>query len=103
MKPPVAILFTLSYSAGLVTGLLDFWALAGVAVMGLGALVLWRRALPGLLLAAAALGGVSGMIARALEVGSCAARLPAGSGHLPVRVLEPADSLGGRLAVVPVN
>src|SRR4051794_7110305 len=103
MKPSVAILFTLSYAAGLVTGLLHFWALVGVTVMGLGALVLWRRAVPGLLLAAAALGGVSGMIAWVREASSCPARLPTGSVHLRVRVLEPADSLGGRIAVVPVK
>jgi competence protein ComEC len=103
MKPPIAVLFTLSYAAGLVTGLLHFWALAGVAVMALGALWLWRRPIPGLLLAAAASGGVSGMIAWAHEAGSCPARLPTGSVHLRVRVLEPTDSLGGRIAVVPVK
>src|SRR4051812_20189667 len=103
MKPPVSILFTLSYAAGLVTGLLHFWALTGVAAMALGALLLWRRPVPGLLLGAAALGGVSGMIARMGEAGSCRARLHSGSIHLQVRVLEPADSLGGRIAVLPVK
>src|SRR3954469_24805823 len=103
MKPPVAILFTLSYGAGLVTGLLHFLALPGVAVMAIGALVLWRRPLPGLLLAVSALGGVSGMLARVRESGSCPARLPAGSVHLQVQVLEPADSVGGRIAVKPVR
>src|SRR3954453_1371650 len=103
MKPPVAILFTLSYGAGLVTGLLHFWALPGVAVMAIGALVLWRHPLPGLLLAVSALGGVSGMLARVREAGSCPARLPAGSVHLQVQVLEPADSVGGRIAVKPVR
>jgi competence protein ComEC len=66
-------------------------------------LVMRRHPLVPLLGAAALLGRLSGELAWAREAGSCAARLPPGRIHLAVRLLEPADSAGGRIEVQPLR
>jgi competence protein ComEC len=101
MRP--SILFTMAYGAGLATGLLHFRAPLVVGGLVLGVMLLARRSLVTLLGAAIVLGRSSGEIAGIREAGSCAARLPAGVLHLSVRLLEPADSADGRLAVQPLR
>jgi competence protein ComEC len=101
MRP--AILFTTAYGAGLATGLLHFGGPIGVVAVTLVAAVLARNPLLSFLTAAALLGRLSGELAWLREAGRCAARLPAGRLSLSVRLLEPADSTGGLLAVQPLS
>jgi competence protein ComEC len=101
VRPP--ILLTAVYGAGLATGLLHFGGLAGVAGVMLPAMLLARRPLATLLASAFLLGRLSGEVARLRDTDSCAARLPAGLLRLRVRLLEPADSAGGLLAVQPIG
>jgi competence protein ComEC len=101
MRP--AILFTTAYGAGLATGLLHFGGPFGVVAVTLAAALLPRRPLLTLLVAAALLGRLSGELAWLREASQCAARLPAGRLALSARLLEPADSTGGRLAVQPLR
>jgi competence protein ComEC len=103
MRARPSILFTMAYGAGLATGLLHFGAPLVVGGIALAAVVLARRPLITLLAAATMLGRLSGQIAWIHEAGSCAARLPAGVLQLSVRLLEPADSVGGRLPVEPLG
>jgi competence protein ComEC len=62
-----------------------------------------RPPLVRLLVVAFVLGRLSGAIAWLPEARSCAARLPAAPVRLSVQLLEPADSVGGRLAVQPLR
>ena len=100
MRPRASILFTLSYGAGLATGLLHFGSPLGVAVLLVAA-----SSLPGplpILLAAAAAGGqVAGALASEGERTRCPARLPPGRIRLTVELLEPAPPEGGRLMLRP--
>jgi competence protein ComEC len=98
-----SILFTMAYGAGLATGLLHFGALPGVGGVALAVILLVRRPLATVLSTAFVLGRLSGEIAWLHESGSCATRLPAGVLRLSLRLLEPADSAGGRLAVQPLE
>ena len=98
-----AILFTTAYGAGLATGLLHFGGPLGVAAVVIAAALFAHRQLITLLAAAALLGRLSGEIAGLAEAQHCAARLPAGPLALSVRLLEPADSTGGRLSVQPLG
>ena len=100
-RPP--ILFTAVYGAGLATGLLHFGGLFGVVGVTLTATMLHRRPLATLFASAFLLGRLSGEMAWRHERNSCAARLPAGLLQLSVRLLEPADSAGGVLAVQPMG
>ncbi|MBA3522334.1 MAG: DNA internalization-related competence protein ComEC/Rec2 [Gemmatimonadales bacterium] len=102
MKPPPAILFTAVYGAGLATGLLRVGGPIGVTAVALAAGATGRP-LPVLLAAAGLLGRLSGEIAWASEKGRCPGRLPQGKVRLMVRVLEPVDSTGGRLALQPLR
>src|SRR5829696_1040982 len=96
LRPP--LLFTSVYGAGLATGLLHLMTPVGViAVVVFAGFLMRRHSLLMLLGVAALLGRLSGELAWARETGSCAARLPPGRIHLAVRLLEPADSAGGRL------
>ena len=103
MRLRPAILFSTAYGAGLATGLLHFGAPLGVAVVTLAVLFVKRTPLVTLLGAAALMGRLSGELAWLAQSGHCAARLPAGRLQLSVRLLEPADSLGGRLNVEPLQ
>ncbi len=103
MRLRPAILFTVAFGAGLATGLLHFGAPLGVAVLTLTALFSRRAPLLPLLAGAALLGRLSGEVAWLAEASACAARLPAGLLQLSVRLLEPADSAGGRLFLQPVR
>ena len=100
MKPRPAILFTSAYWAGLATGLLHFGGPIGVTAAA-GAAALSGRS--GSLLAAGGLlaGRIGGELAVVLERDTCAARVPAGTLRLRVRVLEPVDAAGGRITVAP--
>jgi len=98
-----AILFTTAYGAGLATGLLHFGAPLGVVGVALAAAFFAQRPLVTLLTAAALLGRLSGEITWLAEAESCAARLPTGRLSLSIRLLEPADSSGGRLYVQPLG
>jgi competence protein ComEC len=106
VTPRPAILLTLAYGAGLTTGLLRFGGPAGAALV-LVSIVAWaavrRWPVPLLLAAAALLGRGSGELAWVAEAGTCAARLPAGSLRLAVRLREPAPLEGGRLDVTLVR
>ncbi len=101
MRLRPAILFTMAYGAGLATGLLHFGAPLSVAAVTLAAFLLKRTPLIALLAAAALLGRMSGEMTWLAEAGHCVARLPAGRLKLPVRLLEPVDSAGGRVSVQP--
>jgi competence protein ComEC len=97
------ILFTAAFGAGLATGLLHIGTPVCVFAVTLLATALSRKNLVALLAAAALLGRLSGEIAWLAEPARCAARLPPGQLKLKVRLLEPADSLGGRLEVQPLS
>jgi competence protein ComEC len=101
LRPP--ILFTTAYGAGLATGLLHFGAPHWVVGISLLIGLLSRRSLPSVLCAALVLGRLSGEIAWSQEGRSCAVRLPAGRVRVWLRLLEPAESEGGRLAVQPLG
>jgi competence protein ComEC len=98
-----AILFTTAYGAGLATGLLHFGGPLGVVGVTLAAGCLARKPLVTLLTAAALLGRLSGELAWLGQASQCAVRLPAGRLALSARLLEPADSTGGLLALKPVR
>jgi competence protein ComEC len=101
MRPP--ILLTVFYGAGLLTGLARFLDLYGVmALVGAIALI-GRRPLATTIALALLLGEMSGQLAWLRERGACAARLPAGQLRISVRLLEPADSNGGRVEVQPLG
>lgn len=91
------------YGAGLATGLLHFGAPLGISVVAFAVLFVKRTPLVTLLGAAALLGRLSGEVAWLAQAGHCEARIPAGPLQLSVRLLEPADSVGGRLNVQPVG
>jgi competence protein ComEC len=99
-RPP--IVFTLAYWAGLVTGLLHFGGPSGGAVL-LAAVPLVRRPLILLGAAAALVGRLSGDLARDMEGSRCAVTFPERRLGLRVRVLEPVDQAGGRIAVRPLG
>src|SRR5215218_1344410 len=101
LLPP--ILFTTAYGAGLATGPLHFGAPGWVAAISLLVGLLTRRSLAPVLCAAVVFGRLSGEIAWIQEERSCSARLPAGRLRLSVRVLEPAERDGGRVAVQPLG
>lgn len=103
MNPRQPILLTLTYGAGLMTGLTRFTEPLSLLGAALVVALFARRSLVTLLTGAIALGHLSGHIARWHEAGSCASRLPAGRLRLTVRLLEPADSIGGRVEVQPIN
>ena len=103
MRPRPAILFTTAYGAGLATGLLHFGAPLVVVLVTAVAAVLVRRPWATLLISAALLGRLSGELAWLREAQACAARLPAARLRLFVRLVEPADSTGGLVAVQPVH
>jgi competence protein ComEC len=103
MRLRPAILFTTAYGAGLATGLLHFGAPLGVVVVTAVAALLIRQPLATLLMCAALLGRLSGELAWVQEAQQCAVRLPAARLRLSVRLLEPADSTGGQVAVQPVH
>jgi competence protein ComEC len=87
-----------------VTGLLHLITPLGViAVIAFTGVATRRHQLIALLGAAALLGSLSGELAWVGETSSCAARLPLGRMRLAVRLLEPADSGGGRLEVQPLR
>jgi competence protein ComEC len=100
VTPRPAILFTVAYWAGLVTGLLRFGTPAGAAVIALG--VGAARGPLGLVAGGALLAGrLGGELAAVTEREQCAARLPAQPLRLAVRLVEPVDSAGGRVVVAP--
>jgi competence protein ComEC len=92
--------FTVTYWAGLATGLLHFWGPVGVTGLSIG---LALSGIPmGVLIGGGLLAGrLSGEVAVSLERDQCAARLPAGQLKLRVRVLEPTDAAGGRVTLDP--
>jgi competence protein ComEC len=102
VRPRPSILFTLSYGAGLATGLLHFGSPLGVAAL-LVAAPLLRGPLPILLAGAAATGRVAGELARTGEETRCPARLRPGRIRLTVELLEPAPAEGGRLMLRPLR
>lgn len=101
LRPP--LLFTAGYGAGLATGLLHFGAPVGVGIAAclLGLLRQCRWAT--LIGAAVLFGRINAEIAWLRASVSCAARLPAGHIRLSVRLLEPADTSGGVIAVQPLS
>jgi len=103
LKARAGVLLTVFYGAGLATGLLHF--LSPVGVLGItGVLVcLIRRPLATTLGSALILGGLSGLVARMHEADACSSRLPEGSVRISVQLLEPVDSAGGRVEVLPVG
>ena len=88
------------YWAGLATGLLRFGNPLGVTALSVG-LALTGRPIAVLAGGGVLAGRLSGELAVALDSSQCAARLRAAPLRLRVRVLEPADSGGGRIAVEP--
>ncbi|HZB28412.1 MAG TPA: ComEC/Rec2 family competence protein, partial [Gemmatimonadales bacterium] len=103
MRARHPVLFTAAYGAGLATGLLHF--VGPLPVIGIaGILVLAARcSLMSLLSTAAILGSLSAHIAVKQERGSCAVRLPEGRLRLAVRLLDPVDSVGGRVELEPIR
>ena len=100
MRPRPAIIFSVGYWAGLATGLLHFGSPLGVGTVAFG-LALARLPFGSLAAGGLMAGRVSGEVAAEMDRSRCTARLPHGSVRLRVRVLEPADSVGGRVAVMP--
>jgi len=104
VKPRPALLFTLAYGAGLATGLLRFGSPIGAGLLLIAVAVALRQCPLAVLLAGAAgLGRASGELAWVVEQGQCAARLPAGSLRLTVRLVEPIGPTGGRAEVEPLG
>lgn len=101
MRPCASVLFTAAYGAGLATGLLHFGTPAGVILL-VAAVALSRRPLAFLLGAALLVGRLSGELAWLPERARCTAVLPQASLEFRVRVLEPVDAAGGRIAVRPL-
>ncbi|MGH7511483.1 MAG: DNA internalization-related competence protein ComEC/Rec2 [Gemmatimonadales bacterium] len=102
MKPRPALLFVLSYGAGLATGLLRFGSPLGAAML-LAAGVVVRQPIFLLLATATALGRAAGELAWVTDGARCAARLPAGRSRLTVRLVEPVGAEGGRVQVEPLG
>ncbi|HUF35278.1 MAG TPA: ComEC/Rec2 family competence protein [Gemmatimonadales bacterium] len=102
MIPRAAVLFTIAYGAGLATGLLRFGDLPG-AITVLLIIALTSRPAAVLIALAALVGRLSGELAGVAERGRCDATLPEGRLALRVRVLEPVDAEGGRIAVRPLG
>jgi competence protein ComEC len=98
-----AILFTATYGAGLLTGLMHFGAPFGAAAVTLGAAFVTRAPQVSFLAAAGLLGRLSGELATVREGHRCAALLPAARLRLTLRLLEPVDSTGGRITVQPID
>lgn len=104
MSARPSILFTAAFWAGLATGLLRFPApVLAIAVVLAGLALTRRGGLLALCAAAALLGGLEGGLAWQSERLGCAARLPAASLRLRVRLAEPVDSAGGPVVVSPVR
>ena len=100
MKPRPAIVFTAMYWAGLVTGLLRFGDPTGTTALAVG-LALSGRPLTTLMGGGLLAGRLSGEVANAMDRDACVARLPAARLRLRVRVLEPTDAAGGKIALDP--
>jgi competence protein ComEC len=98
-----AIAFTAVYGAGLATGLLHFGDPFAVAAVLLGSALYRRAPIVSLFAAAGLIGRLSGELAWLGEAHRCAARLPAGRLQLQVELIEPSDSAGGRIEVLPLN
>jgi competence protein ComEC len=92
----------MAYGAGLATGLLHFGAPASVGLLALGAAAT-RRPLALLAGTAVLVGRLNGEIAWIAESSRCTSRLPERAVRLTVRLLEPVDAAGGRIAVRPVS
>ncbi|HUR94175.1 MAG TPA: DNA internalization-related competence protein ComEC/Rec2 [Gemmatimonadales bacterium] len=102
MTPRPAVLFTLSYGAGLATGLLHFGNTLGTIAM-LAAALLSGRPIVVLFTAAAMLGRASAELALVSEAERCAVRLQPGGIRLTVRLTEPVGPEGGRAQVTIVD
>ncbi len=102
MKPRPSILLTAAYGAGLATGLLHFLTPVSAVAAALG-IALTGRPLSLLLGAGALLGRASGELAWVTERSGCATRLPERRMQLRLRVMEPADGGGGKIAVRPLG
>lgn len=100
LRPP--ILVTLAYGAGLATGLAHFGDTAS-AIACLVAVLARRTPLAMVLATALVFGRVSAEVAWWRESDRCAARLPSAEFRVTVRTLEPADSVGGPIAVQPMR
>jgi competence protein ComEC len=100
VTPRPAILFTAVYWAGLATGLLHFGGPLGVTVMA-AAIAVSRQPYSLLVGSGLLAGRLGGELAVVLERDECAVRLPAGRLRMRVRLLEPADASGGRIALRP--
>ena len=107
MTPRPALLFTVTFGAGLATGLLRFRDPAGVTGVGLAAIVAVAvAAAMAMAMTRARRGpwifcmgcGVAGLaaasLAHASDARSCATRLPAGRIELTLRVIEPVVGSG---------
>lgn len=102
MIPPPAVLAVFCFGAGLATGLLHFWALAGgILACGAGAIIVRRDV--AVFVGIVALGLGTGTVARHEADGGCAERLPAGRLGLEVLLLEPVTAEGGIAAVEPLG
>ncbi|MBA3556629.1 MAG: ComEC/Rec2 family competence protein, partial [Gemmatimonadales bacterium] len=102
MRPCSPVLFTAAYGAGLATGLLRFGTPLGATAVAV-ALALTGRPLPVLLGSAALVGRLSAEVAWLAETARCNTRFPQATLRLRVRVVEPVDALGGRIAVRPIG
>ncbi len=100
MIPPPVVLVVFCFGAGLATGLLHFWALAGAIVVAAVALFVVRRDMA-VFAAAAVAGMLLGVITRQRAEATCVARLPTGRMALGVLLLEPITSDGGQASVAP--
>ncbi|MBA2458694.1 MAG: ComEC/Rec2 family competence protein, partial [Gemmatimonadales bacterium] len=101
MRPCSPVLFTAAYGAGLATGLLRFGTPLGATAVAL-ALALTGRPLPLLLGSAALVGRLSAEVAWLAERPSCQAQFAQATLRFRVRVVEPVDGAGGRIAVRPL-
>lgn len=102
MKPRPPILLTVAYGAGLATGLLHVGTPAAVAAVSLG-LALSGQPLARLIGTGAVLGRLGGELAWMTEASACTRRLPERPLRLRIRVLEPSDGSGGRIAILPLR
>ncbi len=101
MTPPGGLLLLLCYGAGLVTGLSRF-SLPLLLFPALALVLGWRCRIPFLAGAVVLAGLLAGSLARHAERQSCAARLPAGSIALRLRLLDDAGPAGATLEARPV-
>lgn len=90
----------MAYGAGLATGLLRFGAPVSVAALALAA-ASSRQPVALLVGAAVLVGRLSGEVAWVAESSRCPSRMPEGPLRITVRLLEPVDGAGGRIAVRP--